>query len=99
EKAIAARGNGLFFIPRTIRLLRVLRLVASRARTIAPVALVGEAAVAGAPVRIRGLEAGRTGTLAAVAVVGHAGVLGSGDRCGAGLSDDRDTSKQSQAKG
>src|SRR4051812_36670916 len=64
-------------------LLGVLGLVAGRAGAKAAVALIGEAAVAAAPGRIRCLVAGRAGALAAVAVVGHANE-GLPGRCRAG---------------
>src|ERR1043166_2786351 len=84
-----------------VSLLRVLGLVAGRARTITPVAFVGEAAVARAPVRIGRLVASRTRTLPAVAVVRHARInvgLGGG-RHGHVQSGDRDACEQSQSNG
>src|ERR1044072_2503092 len=77
-----------------VSLLRVLCLVASRARTIPTVALVRETAVASAPVRIRRLEAGGARALATVAVVGHAGVLGGGFHGGGAEADHREAREQ-----
>src|ERR1044072_5077189 len=78
-------------------LLLVLRLVAGRARTETPVAIIGEAAVAAAPTRIGRLVAGRAGTLAAVAVVGHACVDGRGRRHRHVQSGNRDACEQGQS--
>src|SRR6188508_1795324 len=74
QSATRPASRGLFVGPATRRLLfLVLRLVVRRTRAETPVAFVGEAIVAAAPIRVRGLVGGRARTLAAIAIVGHAG--------------------------
>src|SRR4051812_13924747 len=81
-----------------VSLLGVLRLVAGRARAETSVALVGEAAVAGAPLWIGRLVAGRTRALAPITVIGHAGVTVRGRCRGHGQGGSRDSCKQGETK-